>query len=114
MLEEAIDLGEEDLVERLLVKARTDAEQILAALKKQMTEYPELLDPEEKEAIDAKTRELEQARGGDDRELIGKLVEELNEITTPLAHRIMDSAIKRALERKSVDEISAGGGGHNQ
>jgi molecular chaperone DnaK (HSP70) len=114
MLEEAIDLGEEDLVERLLVKARTDAEQILAALKKQMTEYPELLDPEEKEAIDAKTRELEQARTGDDRELIGKLVEELNEITTPLAHRIMDNAIKRALERKSVDEISAGGGGHNQ
>ena len=34
------------------------------------------------------------------------LVEELNELTTPFAERIMDDAISRALEKKSIEELS--------
>ena len=49
---------------------------------------------------------LEAARRGADRELIARLVEELNEITTPFAGRIMDGAIKQVLEKKSIDEVS--------
>jgi hypothetical protein len=49
---------------------------------------------------------LEAARRGTNRELIAKLVEELNEITTPFAERIMDAAIKLALEKKSVEQLS--------
>jgi hypothetical protein len=30
----------------------------------------------------------------------------LNEVTTPFAERIMDAAIKLALEKKSVEELS--------
>ena len=39
MLEEAIDLGEQDLEQRLLITARNDAEQILVALRKQLGEF---------------------------------------------------------------------------
>ncbi len=48
MLEEAIDLGEEDLNQRLLIQARNDAEQILAALDKQLAEYGRLVSAEER------------------------------------------------------------------
>jgi molecular chaperone DnaK (HSP70) len=106
MLEEAIDLGEQDLEERLLITARNDAQQILTALSKQLGEWSHLVEPEERDAIAEAARRLETAEKGTDRELIAKLVEELNQLTTPLAERIMDAAIKQALEKKSIEELS--------
>jgi molecular chaperone DnaK len=106
MLEEAIDLGEQDLEERLLISARNDAEQILGALHKQLGEFAPLVQAGERERMEEVAERLEAARKGTDRELIAKLVEELNEITTPFAERIMDAAIKLALEKKSVEELS--------
>src|ERR1700693_4573743 len=52
MLEEAIDLGEQDLEERLLIVARTEAHQILAALRKQFAEWGRLVDVDERKAIE--------------------------------------------------------------
>jgi Fe-S protein assembly chaperone HscA len=106
MLEEAIDLGEQDLEERLLITARNDAQQILTALSKQLGEWSHLVEPQERDAIEEAARRLETAEKGTDRELIAKLVEELNQLTTPLAERIMDAAIKQALEKKSIEELS--------
>jgi Fe-S protein assembly chaperone HscA len=106
MLEEAIDLGEQDLEERLLISARNDAEQILGALRKQLGEFGRLVPADERARMDEVEERLEAARKGTDRELIAKLVEELNEVTTPFAERIMDAAIKLALEKKSVEELS--------
>jgi Fe-S protein assembly chaperone HscA len=106
MLEEAIDLGEQDLEQRLLIVARNDAEQILAALAKQLGEYSHLIDAGERARLAAAAEKLEAARIGLDRELISNLVEELNELSTPFAGRIMDAAIKTALEKKSVEQVS--------
>jgi Fe-S protein assembly chaperone HscA len=106
MLEEAIDLGEQDLEERLLISARNDADQILGALRKQLGEYGALVPAGEHARMNEVVERLEAARTGTDRELIAKLVEELNEVTTPFAERIMDAAIKLALEKKSVEELS--------
>ena len=106
MLEEAIDLGEQDLEERLLISARNDADQILGALRKQLGEFGRLVNTGERARMDEVAERLEAARLGTDRELIAKLVEQLNEVTTPFAERIMDAAIKLALEKKSVEELS--------
>src|SRR5215472_6364083 len=106
MLEEAIDLGEEDLEQRLLIVARNDAEQILVALRKQLGEFPVLIEPDERARLEEEAERLEAARKTSDRELISRLVEELNELSTPFAGRIMDFAIKQALEKKSVEEVS--------
>jgi len=106
MLEEAIDLGEQDLEERLLIAARNDAEQILGALQKQLGEFGTLVNLEERARIEETVERLEAARKGTDRELIANLVEELNQVTTPFAERIMDGAIKLALEKRSVEEVS--------
>jgi len=106
MLEEAIDLGEQDLEQRLLIVARNDAEQILGALRKQLGEFADLIEPGECARLQAEAERLDAARKTSDRDLISKLVEELNELSTPFAGRIMDHAIKQALEKKSVEEVS--------
>jgi molecular chaperone DnaK (HSP70) len=106
MLEESIDFGEQDIEQRLLISARNDADQILTALDKQLREYGELVEEDERRRMGEVTARLELARRGDDRELLSKLVEELNEITTPFAGRIMNRAIKLALEKKSIEEVT--------
>jgi molecular chaperone DnaK (HSP70) len=107
MLEEAIDLGEQDIEQRLLIASRNDAEQILAALNKQLREYRELLESDQElQRIEECAARLETARRSEERESISGLVEELNDLTTPFAGRIMDQAIKQALEKKSIEEVS--------
>jgi molecular chaperone DnaK (HSP70) len=106
MLEDSIDSGEQDLEERLLIVARNDADRILAALHKQLGEYGYLAPADEREAMETAARGLKTARDGADRELLARLVEELNELSTPFAQRIMDASIKEALEKKTVGELS--------
>jgi molecular chaperone DnaK (HSP70) len=106
MLEESIDFGEQDLEQRLLISSRNDADQILTALEKQLREYGGLVDEEERGRIAEVVGRVELARRGADRELLSKLVEELNEVTTPFAERIMDGAIKLALEKKSIEDLA--------
>jgi molecular chaperone DnaK (HSP70) len=105
MLEEAIDLGEQDLEQRLLITARNDAGQIMTALDKQLKQYGELIDHEERQRVLEAARRLSDARFGTDRELITRLVEELNEVSTPFAERIMDHAVRQALEKRTFEEM---------
>jgi len=89
-----------------LIQARNDADQILAALDKQLNEYGRLVTGEERGRLDSLVASLMAARAGNDRELIAKLVEELNEVSTPFAHRIMEEALKLALEKRTIEEVS--------
>jgi molecular chaperone DnaK len=106
MLEESIDLGEADIEQRLLINARNEAIQLMTALAKQLKDYRELIDDEERERIERAAARLDSVRAGEDRELIGQMVEQLNELTTPFAERIMNYAIRCALEKKSIEELS--------
>ena len=98
--------SEQDLEQRLLIVARNDAEQILAALHKQLAEFGRLVEGAERARLEEAAARLDKARSTNDRELISELVEQLNELSTPFAGRIMDAAIKQALQKKSVDELS--------
>jgi molecular chaperone DnaK len=106
LLEEAIDYGESDLEQRLLIAARNEAEQILRALEKQLEQYPQLIEPQERAACIAAAERLKSALSSADREAIRTLAEELNQVSTPFAHRIMEQAIKQALEQKSIGEVA--------
>jgi Fe-S protein assembly chaperone HscA len=106
MLEESIDLGETDLEQRLLITARNEAEQIMTALRKQLKDYAGLVEAGERERMEAIAAKLDVARAGADREFISRLVEELNEVSTPFAERIMDQALQTALEKHTLEQIS--------
>jgi molecular chaperone DnaK (HSP70) len=106
MLEESIELGEGDIEQRLLINARNEANHLLTALAKQLKDYGELIDSRERQGIEQAAAELESVRSSEDRTLIAHLVEQLNELTTPFAERIMNHAISQALEKKSIEELS--------
>ena len=75
-------------------------------MRKQLGEHAALVEAGERLKLEELAGRLEAARAGSDRELVSRLVEELNELSTPFAQRIMESAIRQALERKSVEELS--------
>lgn len=106
MLEASIDLGEEDLEQRLLIIAQNDAAQILTALEKQLKEYPELIDASERARLVEGAERLKQAVEANDRGAIAESSERLNQLSTPFAERIMDRAINEALERRTLEGLS--------
>jgi Fe-S protein assembly chaperone HscA len=103
MLEESFDHAEEDVNNRLLIEARNDADSILRVTRKQMDTTP--LSAEERQEIDAALSALETAMATTDHHRIRDLTDELKRITEPLAQRIMEGAIKQALEHKRIEEV---------
>ena len=79
----------------------THADALLRATRKQL----EHASTEERDAIGAATARLEASMRDTDYNRIRDLTEELNQLTTPLAERLMDGAIKTALEQKRIDDI---------
>ncbi|MBI1814287.1 MAG: Fe-S protein assembly chaperone HscA [Deltaproteobacteria bacterium] len=102
MLEESIDYAETDVIARLLIEARNDGAALVRASRKQI---PHALSAE-RPAIDAAIVKLETALQGTDYNYIRDVTEELNQVTTPLAERLMDASIKEALEHKRVEEVA--------
>ena len=102
MLEASIDHAEGDVMARLLIEARNDGDALLRATRKQLGQAF----PEEREAIGASMVRLATAMEATDHNRIRELTEELNEVTTPLAQRLMDTSIKEALERRRVDDLT--------
>jgi molecular chaperone DnaK len=103
MLEESFDHAEADVSVRLLIEARNDADALLRATRKTLSSAP--VEAEERATIDAAIARLEAAMQETDYNRIRELTDELNQATTPLAQRIMDTSIKKALEQKRIEEI---------
>jgi molecular chaperone HscA len=105
MLIESIDHAEEDVLARLRVEARVEAEQVIAATEKALFADPDLLLAGERERIDEALRVLRAGLANGDHNQIRELVESLDQCAQPFAQRRMDRAISTALRQKSVDSI---------
>lgn len=102
MLLESITHAKSDMVERALVEARTEGEQILGVTEKFIQKNTALLSAEEITATAAAMQALQLSLTMDDKDLIQRKTEELNEVTRPFAERAMDVAVKGALQGKSI------------
>jgi molecular chaperone DnaK len=105
MLEESIEHAEQDFTERQLIEARTEAEGILRATEKSLSQIEVIVSAEERRSIEKVATALRDAIAGRDYKLIRARVDELNAITTPLAERIMNGALATALEGKQLDNV---------
>jgi Fe-S protein assembly chaperone HscA len=105
MLEESIEHAEQDFTERQLIEARTEAESILRATEKSLSQTEVAVPAEERRAIEKVSSALREAIAGRDYKLIRVRVDELDAITTPLAERIMNGALATALEGKQLDNV---------
>ena len=105
LLEESIDFAEEDIEQRLLIEARTEADTVLHATDKALSQNAAFLKEGEGEQIAQVVQKVREARDGEDYDLIRDLTEELSQATTPFAQRIMDSSIQEALGEKQLSDL---------
>ena len=102
MLLDSITHAKEDMQTRALVEAQTEGEQILNATETFLTKNPTLISKDEMMQTANAMQALQLSLTMNDKDLIHKKIEELNEITRPFAERAMDEAVGAALKGKTI------------
>ncbi len=102
MLLESIQNAKQDMTVRALIEARTEAQNVVLAARKFLTQNAAILTKEEVSQTIILVNALETATKGEDKDLILQEMETLNEYTTPLAHRALDVNIADAMKGKKL------------
>jgi molecular chaperone HscA len=102
MLLESITHAEDDIKIRALTEARTEGELLLGQTEKFIARNASLLTQEEMLRTAEAMQSLQLSLTLDDKDLIQRQIEALNEISRPYAERAMDQAVSGALKGKSL------------
>lgn len=105
MLRESMENAQADIVERLLIEARVEAERTISEVLAAIAKDAHLLRPGEREMVEAQCLRLKTAIGGTDRERIDREVHALNAMVGPFAEARMNNAIAGALSGKNVEDV---------
>jgi molecular chaperone HscA len=105
MLLDALDHGDSDFFLRRLAENRVEAHRIVEATRKALAVDADLLDPSEREAIEAAVLRVSESAAQDDPSRLRSDIESLDAATKAFAGRRMDRAIARAIEGKRVDVV---------
>ena len=105
MLEDSFKTAEVDMRARALREAQVEAERIIEATGAALAADGELLDADERKAVDALIDALRTIVQGEDAGAIEAATKALSEGTDEFAARRMNKGIKRALAGKRLDEI---------
>ena len=102
MLLDSMQNAESDIAARALAEARTEGEQLLKTTERFLQKNAQLLIGTELGDTAAAMQALQLALTMDDKDLIHKKTEELNDISRPYAERIMDNAVSAAMSGKKI------------
>jgi molecular chaperone DnaK (HSP70) len=105
MLLDSFEYAEEDIRQRQLLEARNEAEGILTAASRALRDYgKDRIGEKEFEAVSAAMSAVEEVMQGEDYGLVREKIDMLNDVTHPLAERMMDDVLKEALTNKKLSE----------
>jgi molecular chaperone HscA len=107
MVSAGMENARADILERLLIEARVDAERVLGDVATAMKVDAALLKQGEQAMIEAQVKRVRDMIAGTSRERIDHEVHELNAMVGPFAERRMNAAIAKALAGRNVDEVSS-------
>jgi molecular chaperone HscA len=105
MLRDSFEHAREDMHARALAEQRVDGQRLIEATRAALAADAQLLNAEERSAIDEAVASLEKALPGTDHRAIKKAVEALNHATETFAARRMDEGIKRALAGRRIGSL---------
>jgi len=103
MLKDSIDHAEDDMAKRSLAEAKTEAQQLLYASKKFVSDNSTLLSEENIITIEELQSKISIAIDANDRYKIVLSMDSLNEYTKPFAEQAMDINISKALQGNKID-----------
>ncbi|XXF80348.1 Fe-S protein assembly chaperone HscA [Myxococcaceae bacterium GXIMD 01537] len=104
MLLDSIDHAEADIQRRQLREQRVEAERVLTEAQRQLGEHGDLLNAEERAAIDAAIAKVHEVARGEDSEALKQTVHALDETSRPFVERVMNRAIQQVVAGHSVEE----------
>ena len=102
MLLDSLTHAKEDMQNRALVEASTEAQQMLDTVARFLQKNSAMLNEEEQNLTKAQMNILKESIDSKDKNLIQNETERLNEITRPYAERLMDAALKDAMKGKKI------------
>jgi len=105
MLTESFSTAEADMKVRSLRESRVEAERMLLATQAALDAHGDLLQPQEREAIQRLMMALDSTRGGEDHAAIDAAVEALAKGTEAFAAERMNRGIRQALAGRRVEEV---------
>lgn len=105
MLQDSFSTAQQDMQARALVEARVDADRMLLATRSALDADGDLLDAEEREAIDVLMRALSAARLADDAAAIEAATKALADGTEAFAAQRMNAGIARALAGRQIESL---------
>ena len=103
MLIDSIQNAQSDMAKRAILEAKNEANNVIRSAKKFIEQNGAILTAEEITTTQTLSNALQDAVNGSNKDIINKAMDELNEFTSPLAHRAMDVNIKQAMAGKAVD-----------
>ncbi|MET4084132.1 molecular chaperone HscA [Pedobacter sp. UYP30] len=103
MLLDSITHAKSDVAERMIVEAKTAAEQLVYTAERFISKHGEFLTVAEISETNTHIEALKTALKSSDKDIILNKTEDLNEFTRPFAERVMDKAIAGAMKGKRVE-----------
>lgn len=107
MLLDSFAHADEDVKQRLLTEQRVESERIANATRAALASTPELLEPGEREAIEAALTALEAAKTGVDNALIRQRIEALDASSKDFAARRMNRALAQGLRGRDLGTVES-------
>jgi molecular chaperone HscA len=104
MLIDSITHAKSDVEQRMLIEARSEAEQLVYTAERFISKHAEFLTVVEIEETQVHIENLKVALSAAVKDDILKKADELNEFTRPFAERVMDVAVSSAMKGKSIDK----------
>ncbi|QHS56747.1 Fe-S protein assembly chaperone HscA [Mucilaginibacter sp. 14171R-50] len=103
MLMDSITHAKDDVSARMLIEAKTEAEQMVYTVEGFLKKNGQLLNADEVTETNIRLEALKAALSTGDKDLIHSKIDELNDFTRPFAERVMDVAIATAMKGKSIE-----------
>ena len=108
MLRESMEYAQADIIGRLLVESRVEAERAIVEIESALKADGDLLSDAERKQLERQMNTVRNAAQGEDRDYIDAETHELGRIAQPFAEKRMDRAIMGALKGAHVDKVTGG------
>jgi Fe-S protein assembly chaperone HscA len=103
MLMDSITHAKDDVNQRMLIEACTEAEQMVYTVERFIQKNSDFLSETEIAETSQYINTLKEALTSGDKDLIHKSIDAINDFTRPFAERLMDHAISHAMKGKSIE-----------
>jgi molecular chaperone HscA len=103
MLMDSITHAKDDVNQRMAIEARTEGEQMIYTVERFLQKNSGFISDHELSETHNYIQLLKHALVTNDKDIIHKAIDELNEFTRPFAERLMDYAVSTAMKGKSLE-----------